>query len=303
MTVVPSGRSPAASSTSRRCSSSDRVGASPVVPQTTKPSEPWRARCAMSSTNASSSTSSRSSNGVTMAVMTDPMPGTGAIIPHVVEVEARDDVRVVVDDGPWPVDRGPARRRRRAPGRAAPARCRRCTTAPVLAMTAVGGGGRARAAGGLLRHGGHRRRAGRRSRAARAGGRAGRRGPAAPRRRAGRRRSGCRSRRRCPAGACCSGAGARTCRSTPVLWHVVPSGMLEPEPDPIGGRGRARGARGAGRGGRSGRGAHARARLGPRAPAPRGVRGARAGSGSGAGRAATSSTSSRRSTSRARRRR
>src|SRR2546423_14296639 len=94
----------------------------------------------MSSTNASSSTSSRSSNGVTMAVMTDPMPGTGAIIPHVVEVEARDDVRVVVQDGPWPVD--PALR---AGGAAHLAALRQRVPAmhdgPVLAMTAVSGGG------------------------------------------------------------------------------------------------------------------------------------------------------------------
>ena len=92
----------------------------------------------MSSTNASSSTSSRSSNGVTMAVMTDPMPSTGAIIPHVVEVEARDDVRLVVHDGPWPVDRT-----LRAGGAEHLAQLRRRVPAmhdgPVLAMTAVSG--------------------------------------------------------------------------------------------------------------------------------------------------------------------
>jgi 8-oxo-dGTP pyrophosphatase MutT (NUDIX family) len=67
------------------------------------------------------------------------MPGTGAIIPHVVEVEARDDVRVVVDDGPWAVD--PALR---AGGAAHLAALRRRVPAmhdgPVLAMTAVDGG-------------------------------------------------------------------------------------------------------------------------------------------------------------------
>src|SRR3954466_2308406 len=101
----------------------------------------------MSSTNASSSTSSRSSNGVTMAVMTDPMPGTGAIIPHVVEVEARDDVRVVVEDGPWPVDSA-----LRAGGAAHLAALRGRVPAmhdgPVLAMASVSGGaGHARAGG------------------------------------------------------------------------------------------------------------------------------------------------------------
>src|SRR5512132_284402 len=110
MTVVPSGRSLAASSMTRRCSSSSSVGASPVVPQTTKPSEPWRARCAMSSTNASSSTSSRSSKGVTMAVMTDPRPDTGAIIPHAVEGAPGRKRR---DGRPWlhvPVDSHAARK-------------------------------------------------------------------------------------------------------------------------------------------------------------------------------------------------
>src|SRR3954453_7369660 len=93
----------------------------------------------MSSTNASSSTSSRSSNGVTMAVMTVPMPGTGAIIPHVVEVAARDDVRVGVDDGPWPVEGG-----LRASGAAHLTTLRRRVPpmhdGGVLAMTALSGG-------------------------------------------------------------------------------------------------------------------------------------------------------------------
>ena len=102
----------------------------------------------MSSTNASSSTSSRSSNGVTMAVMTDPMPGTGAIIPHVVEVEARDDVRVVVRRRPVAASIAALR----AGGAAHLAALRRRVPAmhdgPVLAMTAVDGGVvRARRAG------------------------------------------------------------------------------------------------------------------------------------------------------------
>src|SRR3954465_8088098 len=148
----------------------------------------------MSSTNASSSTSSRSSNGVTMAVMTVPMPGTGAIIPHVVEVEARDDVRVVVGDGPWPVDAA-----LRAGGAAHLTALRRRVPAMhdgrVLAMTAVSGGVvHARAAGyfdmvataDALAHDPALRA---RAVAAAGGGPPpprGRRGPAAPRRRAGR---------------------------------------------------------------------------------------------------------------------
>ena len=72
MIVTPSGRSRTASSTSPRCSSSESVDASPVVPQTTKPSEPLAARWCISETNASSSTRSRSSNGVTIAVRIEP---------------------------------------------------------------------------------------------------------------------------------------------------------------------------------------------------------------------------------------
>ena len=45
-----------------------RVAASPVVPHTTKPSEPCSARWCISATNASSSTRRLSSNGVTIAV-------------------------------------------------------------------------------------------------------------------------------------------------------------------------------------------------------------------------------------------
>ena len=57
MIVTPCGRSWTASSMTRRCSSSVSVDASPVVPQTTKPSEPCSARWCSSATNASSSTS------------------------------------------------------------------------------------------------------------------------------------------------------------------------------------------------------------------------------------------------------
>ena len=232
MTVVPSGRSAAASSMTRRCSSSDRVGASPVVPQTTKPSEPWRARCAMSSTNASSSTASRSSNGVTMAVMTDPRPGTGAIIPHVVEVEARDDVRVVVQDGPWPVD--PALR---AGGAAHLAALRRRVPAmhdgPVLAMTAV--------RGAVV----HARRAGYFDMVATADALA---DDVALRARAvevaGSEPLRCGAGRvaavglsvaaTLPDGRVLLGRRRAELPLDPGAWHVVPSGMLEPEPDPIG---------------------------------------------------------------------
>ena len=236
----------------------------------------------MSSTNASSSTSSRSSNGVTMAVMTDPMPGTGAIIPHVVEVEARDDVRVVVEDGPWPVD--PALRaggaahlaalRRRVPGDARRAGAGHDGSAPAASCAR---GGRAtstwwppptrwRAMPRCAR--------GRwpwpaTTRCAAATG--------------GSRRSGCRSRRWCPADACCSGAGAPSSRSTRALARrPLGDARARARPDRAR-RSRARPCEELGVAVDPGRGAHARARLGPRAAAPRGVRGARAGSGSGAG--------------------
>ena len=186
----------------------------------------------MSSTNASSSTSSRSSNGVTMAVMTDPMPGTGAIIPHVVEVEARDDVRVVVDDGPWPVD--PALR---AGGAAHLAALRRRVPAmhdgPVLAMTSR------RAAASCARAG----------RATSTWWPPPTRWPAIPRCARGRRRvAGGDPLRRgdgrvaalglsvaatLPGGRVLLGRRRAELPLDPGAWHVVPSGMLEPDPDPI----------------------------------------------------------------------
>ena len=235
----------------------------------------------MSSTNASSSTSRCSSNGVTMAVMTDPMPGTDAIIPHVVEVEARDDVRVEVQDGPWPLDavlRAGGAAHLAALRRRVPAHARR----PGTGHDRGGRRRRARPAGGLLRHGGDRRRAGRRSRPARPGERAGGRRPAAPwRRTGGSDRAvgrGAGARRPRAARPSARGPAARS-----GAWHVVPSGMLEPEPDPIAAALVREAREELGVDVDPERGADARAGLGPRAAAPRGVRRARAGGGSGAG--------------------
>jgi 8-oxo-dGTP pyrophosphatase MutT (NUDIX family) len=166
-----------------------------------------------------------------MAVMTDPMPGTGAIIPHVVEVEARDDVRVVVQDGPWPVD--PALR---AGGAAHLAALRRRVPAmhdgPVLAMTAV--------SGGLV----HARRAGYFDMVATADALAhdpGLRGRAAalagedPLRRGDGRVAalGLSVAATLPDGRVLLGRRRAELPLDPGAWHVVPSGMLEPGPDPI----------------------------------------------------------------------
>ena len=160
------------------------------------------------------------------------MPGTGAIIPHVVEVEARDDVRVVVDDGPWPVD--PALR---AGGAAHLAALRRRVPAmhdgPVLAMTAVERRVvRARRAGYFDMVATADALAGDPALRARAVALAGE----DPLRRGDGRVAamGLSVAARCPTGACCSGAGAPSLPLDPGAWHVVPSGMLEPEPDPIG---------------------------------------------------------------------
>jgi 8-oxo-dGTP pyrophosphatase MutT (NUDIX family) len=166
-----------------------------------------------------------------MAVMTDPMPGTGAIIPHVVEVEARDDVRVVVDDGPWPVD--PALR---AGGAAHLAALRRRVPTmhdgPVLAMTAVHGGVvRARRAGyfdmaatGDALAGDPALRALAR---ALAGGDPLRRGD-------GRVAAiGLSVAAIVPGGRVLLGRRRADLPLDPGRWHVVPSGMLEPEADPI----------------------------------------------------------------------
>src|SRR4051812_45566937 len=81
MIDVPSGRFWTATSTTRRCSSSVNVDASPVVPQTTKPSEPCSARWCRRSTKAPSSTFRSSSNGVTIAVRMAPSPATDDILP------------------------------------------------------------------------------------------------------------------------------------------------------------------------------------------------------------------------------
>jgi 8-oxo-dGTP pyrophosphatase MutT (NUDIX family) len=167
-----------------------------------------------------------------MAVMTDPRPGTGAIIPHVVEVEARDDVRVVVQDGPWPVD--PALR---AGGAAHLAALRRRVPAmhdgPVLAMTAV--------RGAVV----HARRAGYFDMVATADALA---DDVALRARAvevaGSEPLRCGAGRvaavglsvaaTLPDGRVLLGRRRAELPLDPGAWHVVPSGMLEPEPDPIG---------------------------------------------------------------------
>jgi 8-oxo-dGTP pyrophosphatase MutT (NUDIX family) len=166
-----------------------------------------------------------------MAVMTDPMPGTGAIIPHVVEVEPRDDVRVTVQDGPWPVDAA-----LRAGGAAHLAALRRRVPTmhdgPVLAMTAVDGGVvRARRGGfydmvatadALADDPALRARA-----SALAGDDPLRRGD-------GRVAAiGLSVAAMVPGGRVLLGRRRTALPLDPGRWHVVPSGMLEPEPDPI----------------------------------------------------------------------
>jgi 8-oxo-dGTP pyrophosphatase MutT (NUDIX family) len=166
-----------------------------------------------------------------MAVMTDPMPGTGAIIPHVVEVEARDDVRVVVDEGPWPVD--PALR---AGGAAYLAALRRRVPAmhdgPVLAMTAVHGGlVHARRAGYFDMVATGDALAGDPALRARALALAG----ADPLRRGDGRVAaiGLSVAATLPDGRVLLGRRRAELPLDPGRWHVVPSGMLEPGPDPI----------------------------------------------------------------------
>jgi 8-oxo-dGTP pyrophosphatase MutT (NUDIX family) len=166
-----------------------------------------------------------------MAVMTDPMPDTGAIIPHVVEVEPRDDVRVVVQDGPWPVD--PALRAAGAAHLAAlRARAPGMHDGRVLAMTRVVGGTlHARVAGyfdmvatgdALAGDPALRARA-----AALAGGDPLRRGD-------GRVAAiGLSVVAVVPGGRVVLGRRRADLPLDPGRWHVVPSGMLEPEPDPI----------------------------------------------------------------------
>jgi 8-oxo-dGTP pyrophosphatase MutT (NUDIX family) len=168
-----------------------------------------------------------------MAVMTDPMPGTGAIIPHVVEVEARDDVRVVVEDGPWPLDAA-----LRAGGAAHLAALRervpRMHDGPVLAMTAVAGGVvRARRAGYFDMVATADALAGDPALHARAGALAG----DDPLRRGDGRAAaiGLSVAALVPGGGVLLGRRRADLPLDPGLWHVVPSGMLEPEPDPVAG--------------------------------------------------------------------
>jgi 8-oxo-dGTP pyrophosphatase MutT (NUDIX family) len=166
-----------------------------------------------------------------MAVMTEPRPGTGAIIPHVVEVEARDDVRVVVEDGPWPVDRA-----LRAGGAAHLAALRRRVPAmhdgAVLAMTSVSGGlVRARPAGYFDMVATGDALAGDRALRARAQALA---GQHALRRGDGRVAAlGLSVAALLPDGRVLLGRRRADLPLDPGRWHVVPSGMLEPEPDPI----------------------------------------------------------------------
>jgi 8-oxo-dGTP pyrophosphatase MutT (NUDIX family) len=166
-----------------------------------------------------------------MAVMTVPMPGTGAIIPHVVEVEERADVRVVIDDGPWPVDAA-----LRAGGAAHLAALRRRVPAmhdgAVLAMTAVHDG--------VVRT----RRAGYFDMVATADALAG--DPALraralaiagdnPLRRGDGRVAaiGLSVAATVPGGRVLLGRRRADLPLDPGLWQVVPSGMLEPESDPV----------------------------------------------------------------------
>jgi 8-oxo-dGTP pyrophosphatase MutT (NUDIX family) len=166
-----------------------------------------------------------------MAVMTDPMPGTGAIIPHVVEVEARDDVRVVVQDGSWPLDAA-----LRAGGAAHLAAVRRRFPAmhdgPVLAMTSVHGGVvRARRAGYYDMVATADALAGDPQLHARACALAG----DDPRHRGDGRAAaiGLSVAALVPGGRVLLGRRRAGLPLDPGRWHVVPSGMLEPEPDPI----------------------------------------------------------------------
>jgi hypothetical protein len=177
----------------------------------------------------------------------------------VVEVEARADVRVVVQDGPWPVD-PPLR----AGGAAHLAALRRRVPAmhdgPVLAMTTV--------RGGVV----HARRAGYfdmvatadalahdealRARAAEVAG-------SEPLRRGDGRVAalGLSVAATLPDRRVLLGRRRAELPLDPGAWHVVPSGMLEPEPDPIGAA-VAREALEELRGRRSERPLHASARLG-----------------------------------------
>jgi 8-oxo-dGTP pyrophosphatase MutT (NUDIX family) len=149
----------------------------------------------------------------------------------VVEVEARDDVRVVVQDGPWAVDTA-----LRAAGAAHLAALRRRVPGmhdgPVLAMTAV--------RGGVV----HARRAGYFDMVATADALAGDPGLRAralalagddPLRRGDGRVAaiGLSVATLVPGGGVLLGRRRADLPLDPGRWHVVPSGMLEPERDPI----------------------------------------------------------------------
>ena len=147
-----------------------------------------------------------------------------------VEVEARDDVRVVVEDGPWPVD--PALRvggaehlaalRRRVPA---------VHDGPVLAMTSVAGGVvRARRAGYFDMVATADALAGNRALRARATAVAG----GDPLRRGDGRVAaiGLSVAATLPGGRVLLGRRRAELPLDPGAWHVVPSGMLEPEPGP-----------------------------------------------------------------------
>jgi 8-oxo-dGTP pyrophosphatase MutT (NUDIX family) len=149
----------------------------------------------------------------------------------VVEVEARDDVRVAVEDGPWPVD--PALRAGGASHLAAlRARAPAMHDGTVLAMTAVEGGVvRARRAGyfdmvatadALAGDAPLRARA-----VALAGGEPLRRGD-------GRAAAiGLSVAATLPDGRVLLGRRRASLPLDPGAWHVVPSGMLEPGADPV----------------------------------------------------------------------
>ena len=148
-----------------------------------------------------------------------------------VEVEARDDVRVVVDDGPWAVD--PALR---AGGAAHLAALRRRVPAmhdgPVLAMTAVDGGVvRARRAGYFDMVATGDALAGDPALRARALALAG----DDPLRRGDGRVAaiGLSVAAVLRDGRVLLGRRRADLPLDPGRWHVVPSGMLEPGPDPI----------------------------------------------------------------------
>jgi 8-oxo-dGTP pyrophosphatase MutT (NUDIX family) len=158
------------------------------------------------------------------------MPGTGAIIPHVVEVEARDDVRVVLEDGPWAVD--PALRAGGAAHLAAlRARVPGMHDGPVLAMTAVHGGVvRARRGGYYDMVATADALAGDPALRARALTLAGE----DPLRRGDGRVAaiGLSVAALVPGGGVLLGRRRADLPLDPGCWHVVPSGMLEPEPEP-----------------------------------------------------------------------